>query len=583
MGVGKGRIGLQLPEQGKPAKGAFDIRPKRVEEWVQSLPTGDVGETARRVYQTLHEVNRLRHAPTDRFHFMELLREPIAYVEGALGKRFIGVSFPLPNKTRQVAKLAQALLMEMALGYKFIAEETRSTNVLLRDKQLLMTSIHRAIRYLSQALLTNYQLYAPHPAGSWRELHLLYLCAEQLKLHTTPLKDSWNAKLPESSIARGYKQMLMLALASPYRLRQGEAEAIYHALGRWAAHTDIIPFNHPKAEAALFVVHMDSDSEPDYHAFDHRHCDSDACRMVETHQLSHLLRDELHYLVEHKVKPEHGLSNDLLHRLILAWGVAPKRDFNRSERQGTIEVVIGISSLHQALAAAYGKASVSAHRSHFESKSVPMLNSRAADIWGKIFDQELPSMKEQREAEENTPPPTYSSQHWLVHNESAGGYRLGLEDKPDSQVQVGELLGLHTNTSDPLSWAVGAVRWIRQSEQRKGLELGVQILSPSALPVEMTSPKHPGEPQRGLLLPELELIKQRASIVTPTLLFEHGDEVSLHNSGHTTDIILGQLKQESGLFNQFHFTVKHKKEASSVSASNKPLMHDDFDALWKEL
>lgn len=587
MAKGKGQIGLSIAERQRPTRENFDYRSASVEQWVETLPMGNVGETARLVYGTLHEVNRLAIPWKERQRFLEQLREPVSYVQESLVKRYTGMSFPLPPKTQRIATLAQTLYLEMALGYKTAIEEMLGSSFLRRDNKALTELIHRAIRYLSHAVLTSYQTYAPHPPNSWFELHMLFLHAEYKKLHQTPVKDKENKDLPESSIARAYKQLLLLALASPYRLRQGEAERIYHALGRWAGHAHVIPYNNPAASEALFVVHMDSDDAPDYQVFNTRDCNTELCRLVDTRQLSHILTEELAYQEQEKKKGI--LSSELMLRLIRSWGVAPKRNFSRSERDARLEVVVGTSMLHQALAHESGDESLYSKRATYESKSVVGISQPTKeDVWNIFASNKIrkgyEAYEKQQQPPEPKPAPKLTIQTWNIRNESAGGYRLALDDGQDAKVQIGELLGLRGHKGAP--WEVGAVRWIRQPADGS-MEIGVQILAPQARPVLVRNEKAGGkaaENHYALLLPALTTIAQPASIVTPILLFSPGNELCLQMQNQQTTIVLHEKLQDSGTFVQFRFTPKglpkapEKKDPPAGEAAE-----GGFGSVWQDL
>ena len=588
MAKGKGQIGLSIAERHRPTKESFDFRSASVEQWVETLPVGNVGETARLVYGALHDVNRLDISWKERQRFLEQLRAPISYVQESLVKRYTGMSFPLPPKTQRIAALAQTLYLEMALGYKTAIEEMLGSSFLRRDNKALAELIHRAIRYLSHAILTSYQTYAPHPLNSWFELHMLFLHAEYKKLHQTPIRDSENKELPESSIARAYKQLLLLALASPYRLRQGEAESIYNALGRWAGHAHIIPYNNPSASEALFVVHMDSDEAPDYQAFNHRDCNTELCRLVDTRQLSHILQEELTY--QEQQRKVVTLGSELLLRLIRSWGVAPKRQFNRSERSAQLEVVVGTSMLHQALAHESGDESLYSKRATYESKTVAGVSQPTSeDVWNIFSSKKIrkgyDEYEKQQKEPQPKPAPKLAIQTWNIRNESAGGYRLCLDDGQGAKVQVGELLGLRTPGSGN-QWEIGAIRWIRQPADG-GLEIGVQVLAPQAQPVLVRNEKAGGkaaEYQYALLLPAIATIAHPASIVTPILLFSPGNELDMQRHDQHIKIVLHEKMQDSGTFVQFRFTPKPVPGAPKrTEGSEAKSPEGGFGSLWQDL
>jgi hypothetical protein len=95
MGNKQGQIELHLAERSKPGKESFNYRSSFTEHWVSELPVGNIGETAKRLFNALQEVNRLDISWKDRLNFLELLREPISYVQNSLVRHYTGMSFPL--------------------------------------------------------------------------------------------------------------------------------------------------------------------------------------------------------------------------------------------------------------------------------------------------------------------------------------------------------------------------------------------------------------------------------------------------------------------------------------------------------
>lgn len=584
----KGLIGLKIAERNKPDQGSFDYRSAHVEKWVQTLPVGNIGETARLVYDALYEVNRLDISWKERHRFLELLREPVHYVQNSLVRRFTGMPFPLPEKARRISLLARTLYDEMALGYKTAIEEMLGGSFLTRDNKLLTVLIHRAVRYLSRSLLTCYQTYTTHPENTWLELHSLYLYSEHKNIYQNPIKDEYNPLMPDSSIARVYKQILLLALTSPYRLRQGEAEAVYSALARWAGHGHITPYNDPSASEALFVVHMDSDEAPDYRVFDHRNCDNELCRLVDTAQLSQVLTSELERRESGDISGPIGAQ--LMRLLIRTWGVAPKRVFSRNERQATIEVVIGTTMLHRALARELADPQLSGKLAQFRSKALSDSDTLTIDVWDIFSSEEMKANYEhyfkltEGQTEADGKVPELVSETWQIRNESAGGYRLALEPNQSAKVQVGELVGVHHNRNED-KWEIGVVRWLRQALDG-GLEIGVQALAPQVLPVMVKNEKtektggRAADYQYALLLPKIPALKQPSTLITPIMLFQRGDELSLHSPGNDLRITLTQQLQATGSFAQFLFSHSQK---TSTSAEKVPPDNDSISSVWDDL
>ncbi len=587
-----GQLGLGIAERSKPGKDAFDYRASHIEQWVRDLPMGNIGETARLVYEALHEVNRLAIAWKDRYRFLELLREPVQYVQSSLTQRLASATFPLPDKVQRIANLSQSLSNEMALGYKTAIEEMLASSFLSRDNKALTVMIHRAIRYLSQAMLSCYQSYRPHPENSWRELNALYLFAEHKNVYQDRVTDEQNDLLPESSIARVYKQILLLALASPYRLRHGESEVVYNALARYAMHAHILPYSDPAATEVLFSIHINSDQAPDYLVFNHEECNKELCRLVDTRELSQKIYAELER--REGFMGSGQIPADLVIRLIRAWGIAPKRSFARNERSATtVSAVIGLTTLYRVLAQAQGSSTTQMHRARFNSRSVVGVsqptNEDVWDIRGSSYIKKDYDHYKSLTEPDDIPREEVSIPYltWQILNESAGGYRLALAGKENVGVKVGELIGINRGNGSEV-WETGTVRWLRQDSDGR-LEIGVQVLAPHATPVLVSNDRAAGkaaESQYGLLLDEIHAIKQPASLIAPTLLFKKGNELTVNSPSLQTTIKLQDKLQDSGAFVQYAYTSAEKPPAESKSvpkSTDNGSNGDGFGHIWDEL
>jgi hypothetical protein len=582
MAKGHG-LGLTLPPQAKPGKDSFDINPRPLAAWVGELAIANVGETTKALYRALHEVNRHTHGWKRRYHFLESIRTPLDAMQRVFSQRYDGLSFPLPTKTQQIVTLSQRLHLEMAIGYMAAIEEMLDSHFLFHDRHALKVMVHRASRHLNQSVLIAYQVYGQQHPGTWQQLHRLYAFAEAQDFHQDSIKDALFTDLPESSIARVYKQIVMLATASPYRLRQGEVVALHKALARWSAHAKLLHVHDHDASKALFTLHLDSDNEPEYRSLDRLPCDSAACRLIDTHQLVSVIREEAGYgsLAASLLTPE------FYKRLLQDWESAPSRSERRNEGGDAIDVVIGMINIHQLIAPAK-QSGTSAPQSRFTSdpthdKAAPSRKS-GDDVWNPYSAHEKKAApKPVTPKQAPTPAATPIIIRWQIINESVGGFRLAVPEGQSAAVRVGEVLAvreLHT----PERWHLTVVRWIRHLDQG-AFEAGVQIIASEMVPVMMknVSPgKDKGEFQRALLLPEAPERNQPATVFTPNRLFNPAEKVILLISGRETGIVLGNAIQDSGSFVQFEFHPDEKTGTpvteQAVSTGGSP-----FEMLWGQL
>ena len=91
-------LGLEVADRPKPTRGAFSISHKSVDKWLSDLPKANVGETAKLVFQTLVETNRLKYSHKERARFLEDLRPTTQFVTSAMRKHFVVQIFHYPKK-----------------------------------------------------------------------------------------------------------------------------------------------------------------------------------------------------------------------------------------------------------------------------------------------------------------------------------------------------------------------------------------------------------------------------------------------------------------------------------------------------
>ena len=93
--------------------------------------------------------------------------------------------------------------------------------------------------------------------------------------------------------------------------------------------------------------------------------------------------------------------------------------------------------------------------------------------------------------------------------------------------------------------------------KERGLELGIQLLSPGAKAVWVHLRKNgvsKGDRMQGILLPGIEAIKLQASLLLPSLPFRTGCTATLEDNGKTETIELTRQLENTGSFSQYHFT-----------------------------
>jgi hypothetical protein len=435
----------------------------------------------------------------------------------------------------------------------------------------------------------------------WGELHALYEYAEQHGLHNIPVADNDYTLIESASVSDCYKQILLLALSCPYRLRQGEVEQVEHALERWASFAELLSPKDQETTQALFVTNVRQDNPPTYRVL-HSQDALETCRLLDAQGLTQVLREEMVHTPEtpnnYLQLTAQDISPDIMRRLMLAWGVIPKRRFTRTKKFAQVHVGMGLSSAHYYISSepVFNPKSgghtptrpTFQNRANFSSAPNTAEAGRMPAFWdlgagGTIDwkpDADIPTLNTVANA-----PPT--QQLWKMINVSAGGYCLLWDNEAATQAQVGELICLQEiDTRQMNTWGMGVIRWMK-SAVVDGMELGVQMLAPNAVAVAAKTSrdgKHFSAYQRCLLLPEIGTIQQPATLLLPALTSQVGSTViiNIHHKEHR--VRLTKMLENTGTFGQFHFVPMEseptRSKGSKDSAAPTP---QDFDSIWTSI
>ncbi|MEA2078631.1 MAG: hypothetical protein U9P00_02005 [Pseudomonadota bacterium] len=567
----------------------------------------NIGETTRLLYEALIDLNHQDIPAQQRFKTLELLQKPVHYVTENMKKHFIGQSLPLAENKFKIAYLSREITHALATGYKVLVME-QIAGIGRRDKKLLISAIHRSIKLLSLVLLKAYQAYEPYPDSVWLEVHSLYRYAEDNRLHKSKVFNEAVLQRKPSTITDAYKQILLLALACPYRLRHSEAEEIYHTLEEWAHYSELQAVG--EAEDALFAVNLDSDQPPSYLVLRDRAEIRSSRRLLNTRKLAEQVRKALTEKRESHsgTNPQQVRTNNI-RRLMLAWGVMPKRRSSRVKDHSQVIAAMGLSSIHYFVSGevAFGDASAAPEcysdlgseagtpqfqdTARFPARTIGEQEGKLPDVWEmnyRIEGDDPPSGTELAAARAAAGGIQINTNHcarsWKMVNVSAGGYCLLWDNPETTRAQVGELLGIREESDpDTFHWRLGVIRWLKFDEKR-GLELGVQMLSPGAVgiaarPEKKTRAKDE-DYTRGLLLPEIASIQQRASLLLPSPPFKVGDTALANCHGKDIRVKLRKLVENTGSFAQFQFESLGEIEQPKRNKPLKKPKPGDFDDIW---
>lgn len=499
-----------------------ETRPKHLKEWLDDLPLTNLTEVCRTLDDEISALNRQKVGMDTRLKLLELYRGAILKLLPAMEEQYVATRLPQPGKNRQMAEQARQLLMELANGYKIILIDYHNARITLGKGKIAVTAAQRAMSALSRMLMICYQTYAPAPSGIWFEIHQIFRFAIEQDIANVTI----TGEERESSVNLVYKQTLLLALSNPYHLSPGEVACIQNYLAVFGGLGQLQPFTQTGNPIGLFLVQTHSDKPPKPLPQDLDEEDNRSDILLNTLELAHALHHHIERLNAGELPKNINLPDiakeasyrDLLKRLLKSWSAAPKRVFNRTDNISSTQVCIGLPALH-----------------HFLGGLKP------GDSTDLSF---VPPAKDQR----------FLSGKWLVINESAGGLALSGSFETLPQIRPGDVIGLKSDGAN--KWNVGAVRWVK-SDKADHLEIGAQLVAPKADPARIKpSIAGPAETfQAALLLPEILLLKQPETLITPRGIFSPQRELLLELDGHTTQAVRAvKLVEQTAGYERFEFS-----------------------------
>lgn len=595
---------LKVPEQKTASLSFCDTTPKAFRTWIEQLPMANIGEVSRQLYHAIIEINQLFLPPQQRMQFLEVVRDRIHFVCNELSRHFLGLAIALPEKQRKIANLTQALQLHLASGYKLCLLEYLDNGGLDKHRRPVAIAIHRAISELAATIVRAHQLYCPSPPHSWLECHRLFRFAHRNKLTDQDVDDNTLTHRRTSTVADSYKRILLLGCARPNQLRQAELTQVYELLETWTSHCHCSPDTQGES---LFVVNMEKDHPPIYRSLlDTR--PGEESFGFDTRELSGHLADALHQRRNQQGEGNNPLSispkvsDNLLTHLSQALGILAKRNFNRISSQGTLEICVGLTATHYFVAGNKGFSEFvkGNENDHQDDGNLFIRNAnRKADAWSGAHDaapgedrlhsadtpinfRSASGSQNSAGSDRNVP----RSHHALLVNTSPGGYCAAWESNVPPSLQAGEILGVREQSSHP--WSIAVVRWLRQV-RNQGTQIGIELLAPSAAPCAVRLIQKVGnssEYLRGLLLPEISVVNQAATLITPRLPFQTGSRITLLHDGRDDQGQLLKKVSATGSISQFELKLHATEGAPRPGSGSGPVSgasEDEFDSLWPSL
>jgi hypothetical protein len=490
--------------------------------WLAALPLANIHLAHTQVSTQLGLLNKFNLSPRVRLEINELLREPVASLQQEVARRYLDKPVPLTLPEDAMWRSVLALWRAMAVSYQLClrASEDRAREA----PDLLALTVQRCLRYTGLHMLEHYRVYHEAPY-LWQELHQLYAFAEKNNLAERPVQDPLNHQTPTTHCSGTYAHALLMHLADPYRLTPRQHELLERWLDRWAARVTVTSIQ-PDSTLSLIGVDLDSASGP---LVVHEAKPMADPRYLDTERFGATLRKRIKALRKGDNPGRIGLGIDcaqaeaeaLLVILYRHWceAVVKKRIFNRRPGVTQAQVTFGVPAIHFYLSGE------KAFRQPGEADRLSRREMEDLALYGRVS-----ALTEKMQAA----PQGINLETWQILDESALGFRL-IRQSGSTRISHNQLLAVRP--SDGKQFAVGAVKWLIVTLGGE-LHLGVRILpgAPAAVAVRPATlmPTAANKFTQAFLLPEMQVLRETATLVLPRGLFQPGRILEMYTDRSET-------------------------------------------------
>ena len=584
-------LSLHTHKQELDRKPAIELQATHLRKWVEKLPRLNFDESVSALARVLDDINRTSLSPAQRFSALEVLAPVVDQLIAGLPKHYATLSFPMSYGKRGLYRQTQDVLESMSMGYNaVITELVRGDAEVDAAHTRLRDALLQAVQYTGQRVLHAYSVYESAPQGCWGELHRLYRYAEQKGVASVRVEH-----LADFSIRDAYLRIVMLGLANPYHLMQGEAVEVFRQLRKWCLAVDLVRPDELRDQpdqpvlVDAFILDLASEDPP-------RFCLSDT---EQEHENIRVLRlQELVKIVTGEItrisKRDHlditeRLYRDFLRRLRNAWGSRQQRKQSRDPCDGVASIAAGLASSHYFIGGEVDftpeDGEIALHGGSFQRKQelslLPLeheewkhsetqeklakgvlkprsfgfdVDAKEDDIWKKA-NTATAQQKTGLElsVEERLLKTLFSLEY---RNCSPGGTGLEYTGEKGLRLRVGEIVALlHEDESGVRSWSISAVRWLYCGQGGVGIQVGLHHVGRGASAVAVRGLSGEGAGSHYLRALLLEDAAEQ-SLVVPTGRFDKGSRLLL-NDGDTLWLAeLDHLLQTSKTFSQFQVRLR---------------------------
>ncbi|MDD5329889.1 MAG: hypothetical protein PHX38_07790 [Sulfuricella sp.] len=502
--------------------------------WLKSLQLAHVALAHTTLTAQLEFLNRSAIAPLERLRISELLREPVAFLQLEMAKKYFGKPVPFEDAQQHAWNSVVALWAAMGAAYRLSLQSCLENDQEVAPHIALVTQ--RCLRYTGLQMLEHYRAYREIDPALWRQAHESYVLAQRLDYAGRPVKDSLHAGADTITCGAVYARILLADLADPYRLTSKQLAQLDRWLETWAARAAVVAAPPDDSTLARVGVDLAGSAGPvilDGQSLAHP-CYLDTDRFAST------FRKRIKLLRKGEPPAALGLGEDcvqadcevLLAELYRHWfEAAPKRrGFTRRHGADKAQLVLGMAAIH------FFVGGEKPFKQPGEKEKLSKREIEDLQFYGRISE---------RTEKLHVSQLGFALETWQVLDESALGFRLARTGREGLRIAPKQLVAVRP--ADSAAYLLGTVKWLILPSS-EDFHIGVRILpgAPLAIaaqPVALGTTAH--KFAQAFLLPDMPVLRETASLIVPPGWFAPGKLLEIQGSERYTVKLLGLIEKGS--------------------------------------
>lgn len=494
-----------------------DTRPQKISQSLEHIHSENPLDVASHLHIELEILNRQKVSPNQRIQALDTYRPLLISTAHALAEDYSNANLPLHDKAKLAAAAAESLWLELGFGYKLALIDLQNQLIKLGTEKSSIHAIQRAMHAIAEHAMVYYQIYIDPPEHIWGDLHQLYFCAVLLNIQHAKTDNEADFDV---TIENTYKHALLMSLADPQHLAQRDIRLVAEYLSYQVKAAQISGLTQELGTNGTFIISLKSNEPPVAYSKQKTAPDENTDILLNTMDLVRTIHQHLNYLQHGQLPPDGSIPEDakrneyidLLTYLIKHWGVTFKRVFNRSPKNGEIDLVTGIAAIHKIL----GGEPIGTYAENFEP-TLPAIPSR-----------------------------------WQILNISPTGMSIRRHPTAEKNIRIGSVLGI--KTKDETQWSIALVRWAHCGTKDR-LDIGVQIIAPYAKHAVATNIDDRDSDELILALPEIPAVKQIATLILPKGTFEPARQLTVISDNQQKRVLLTRMIERSQHFERVQYSV----------------------------